>query len=510
MALKLYNSLTRKQEEFRPIEGKSKVGMYTCGPTVYSYVHIGNWRTYVVGDLILRSLKFLGYKVDYVMNVTDVGHLTGDNLGDADIGEDKLEVASKKEGKTAWDISRFYTQDFLEGFESMNLLEPKLFSRATDHIKEQISLIKTIIAKGFSYQTKDGIYFDTKKYEAAGNMYGQLSSLDKIKEGARVAKNLNKKDPRDFALWKFSRDYSADAENLPYPNRQMNWFFDGPKTAELVSKKNLDLLKQKPNKKNNWFARIGFPGWHIECSAMSMKYLGEQFELHVGGEDLLSTHHPNEIAQSEAATGKKPFVKYWLHGAFLQVDGGKMSKSKGTAYTLHDLNKKGFAPLDLRYFYLTAHFRKPLNFTWPALAAAKTARLRLVSQVADLLKSVTGKEVHSKIGREIEAKFKKYIEDNFNIPQALALVWELLRNDQVSADEKMFLIDRFDQVLGLDLILAAYEAKDKQIPSQVIRLAKQRDKLREEKKWQEADKIRKEIENKGFVVKDTEQGTVIS
>ncbi|MEK9184093.1 MAG: cysteine--tRNA ligase, partial [Patescibacteria group bacterium] len=346
--MKLYNSLTRKIEDFKPIN-QPGVGIYVCGPTVYDYVTIGNWRTYALGDLLARTLEYSGYKVDYIMNITDVGHLTGDNLGDADIGEDRIEQAAKLEGKTAWDIAKFYTGDFLAGYKKLNLFQPKKFTKATDHIKEQIDLIKKIEARGFAYKTSDGIYFDVKNYEKAGNKYGELSTLDKIKEGARIEMNPEKKDQRDFALWKFSP--SAGKEK-----RQMEW----------------DALWGK-----------GFPGWHIECSAMSMKCLGEQFDVHLGGEDLKSVHHPNETAQSEAATGKKPFVKYWLHGAFLLVDGGRMGKSLGNAYTLRDVEKKGFDPMALKYFYLTGHYRKQLNFTWGALEAANNAYQKLKNHIAE-------------------------------------------------------------------------------------------------------------------------------
>ena len=337
--------MTRKIEEFKPIKG-NKVGVYTCGPTVYDYLSIGNWRTYFLGDLVVRVLKYLDYEVDYIMNITDVGHLTGDNLGDADTGEDRMEKASKKESKTAWDIAKFYTDDFLKSYDKLNLLQPKKFTKATEYIKEQIELIEKIEKKGFIYKAEDGIYFNIQAYEKAGNKYGELSTLDEIKEGARVKTKIKKKDPRDFALWKFSPKNEK---------RQMEW-------------------------KSPW--GTGFPGWHAECSAMSMKHLGEQFDIHIGGEDLKSTHHPNEIVQSEAASGKKPFVKYWIHGAFLQVDGGRMGKSLGNAYRLQDLEKKGFEPLVLRYFYLTGHYRKPLNFTFKALKGVSEAYKKLRSITA--------------------------------------------------------------------------------------------------------------------------------
>jgi len=324
--VQLYNSLTGNKELFQPIE-EGQVGMYTCGPTVYSYVTIGNWRTYFLSDLLSRTLRYFGYQVNHVMNITDVGHLT-DN---ADAGQDKLERAAEEERKTAWEIAEFYTENFLEGLGELNIVKPDFLPKATEHIDEQIGLVKKIEKQGFTYQTSDGIYFDVQKYEAAGNEYGKLSSLDEIRPGARVKKNPEKKDQRDFALWKFSPENKQ---------RDMEW-------------------------KSPWGK--GFPGWHVECSAMSMKYLGDQFDIHLGGEDLKSTHHPNEIAQSEAATGKKPFVKYWLHGAFLTIDGGKMSKSLGNDYNLGDLKDNGYQPLALRYLYLTGHYRKPLNFTWESL-----------------------------------------------------------------------------------------------------------------------------------------------
>ncbi len=345
--MKLYNSLTRKIEDFEPIN-PPRVGLYACGPTVYDYVTIGNWRTYALGDLLARTLQYSNYQINYIMNITDVGHLIGDNLGDADIGEDRIEEAAKRESKTAWDIAKFYADDFFKGYKKLNLFQPEKFVKATDHIQEQIELVRKIENAGFTYKISDGIYFDIRAYESAGNKYGELSTLDDLKKGGRVKPNLEKKDPRDFALWKFS---------LFEEKRQMEW--DSP-----------------------WGK--GFPGWHIECSAMSIKYLGEQFDIHLGGEDLKSVHHPNEIAQSEAATGKKPFVKYWLHGAFLLVDGGRMGKSLGNAYTLRDIGKKGFDPMALKYFYMTGHYRKQLNFTWEVLRAADIAYQKLKNHVIEL------------------------------------------------------------------------------------------------------------------------------
>lgn len=460
--MKLFNSLTRQVEEFEPRE-KGKVGMYTCGPTVYSKPTIGNWRTNILSDLLKKSFEYLGYEVKSVMNLTDVGHL----IGDGDEGEDKLEEEAKKKGKDAWEMAEFYIKDFKEGMKKLNIETPEVMPRATEHIKEQVELIKKIEEAGLTYKTSDGIYFNVKKYEEKGSKYGEMSSLDQIREGARVEVNKEKKDPRDFALWKFSREDEK---------RQMEW-------------------------ESPW--GVGFPGWHIECSAMSMKYLGEQFDVHVGGEDLMSTHHPNEIAQAEAGTGRKPVVKYWIHGAFLLVDGGKMGKSLGNAYTMQDIEEKGFGALDLRYFYLTGHYHKQLNFTWEALEAAKEARLKLKRLVGDW-GDEEGEKDEGKM-KEWEERFKQALENDLQMPQVLAVVWEMSKSDSLSGAEKLFLITKFDQILGLDLS----KEKTEKIPEEILSLAEKRSKAREEKKWDEADKIRDELEKKGWRVLDGESGEKI-
>lgn len=443
------------------------VKMYTCGPTVYSYPTIGNWRTYVTSDLIVRVLKYLDYEVDFVMNLTDVGHLTGDNSGDADTGEDRLEKAAQKEKKTAWEIAKFYSEDFENGFSKLNLVKPMIFSKATDHIKEQIDLIGRIEKAGFAYKIVDGIYFDVAAYEAVGNTYGELSNLDEIKKGARIEVNQEKKDRRDFALWKFSPVGEK---------RQMEWG-------------------------SPW--GVGFPGWHIECSAMSMKYLGEQLDIHVGGEDLKSTHHPNEIAQSEAVTGKKPFCRYWVHGAFLLVDGGRMGKSEGNAYTIADIESRGYSPLTLRYFFLTGHYRKQINFTWEALDAAATALSRLKGEVMsfrpkrrNLLDEKRSLE-HTRDDKVVteREKFREAIGDDLNMPQALAVVWEVVKSDLPDGDKYELLL-KFDEVLGLDL------KNSRQVPEKIKKLLEQREGLRGERRFGEADKIREEIEKLGHRVED--------
>lgn len=456
--MRIYNSLGRQVEEFRPIS-QSRVALYTCGPTVYDYPTIGNWRTYTLSDLLYRALTYLGYRVDYVMNLTDVGHLTSD----ADSGEDKLEKGARREGKTAWAVAKFYAADFTENFARLNLVKPKLFSRATEHIKEQVELIGKIEKAGFAYRIDDGIYFDVGAYEKAGNSYGDLSNLEEIKAGARLEVNPQKRDPRDFALWKFSPSGVK---------RDMEW--DSP-----------------------W--GVGFPGWHIECSAMSMKYLGEQLDIHAGGEDLKSVHHPNEIAQSQVATGKKPFSRYWVHGAFLTVDGGRMGKSLGNAFNLSDVEKRGFDPLALRYFYLTGHYRRPLNFTWEALGSAQTALGRLRIHAAEWGKPEIG-------CAEYEAKFKAAIEDDLNLPEALAVVWELVKSDYSGSAKKGSLL-KFDEVLGLGL--ATYREEKTEVTAEAKGLLVQREKLRAEKKFAEADEVRGQLESLGYKIEDTETGPVL-
>lgn len=466
------NSLSRKKEKFEAIN-PPKVGIYTCGPTVYDYASIGNFRTYFAADILVRALKYNGYDVKYVMNLTDVGHLTGDNLGDADTGEDRLEKAAKKERKTAWDIAKFYSEAFLDDFQKLNLIKPMVFAKATDHIQDQIDLVKKIEEKGFTYKINDGIYFDTKKYEKeTGRKYGELSTLDQIKEGARVEVNPEKKNPRDFALWKFSpKDRKRD----------MEW-------------------------ESPW--GIGFPGWHIECSAMSMKYLGNSFDIHVGGEDLKSTHHPNEIAQAEAATDKQ-FVKYWIHAAFLKVDGGRMGKSLGNFYTLTDIIEKGFDPMVLRYFYLTGKYNEPLNFTWDSLEQDQTSLNNLKAQVAaartQTSRTVLSKEKNDK-RQKLSDRFLEAINDDLNTPKALAVLWESMKSN-IPSEDKYDLATSFDEVFGLQL--ADISNSEIRIPKEIREMVKNRENLRSEKKFDEADKLRKQIEEKGFEIKDSENGTLV-
>ncbi len=457
--LRIYNSLDRKIEEFKPITPPN-VRMYTCGPTVYSFAHIGNFRTYTVSDFLIRALKKNGYNVQYIMNLTDVGHLTGDNLGDADTGEDRLEKAARKEGKTAWDVARFYTEAFIEDYKKLNLIEPELFAKATDHIEDQIDLVKELEEKGYTYRTTDGIYFDTTKFPN----YGKMSDLKDIKEGARVEVNEEKKNPRDFALWKFSPEDEK---------RHMEW-------------------------ESPW--GLGFPGWHIECSAMSMKYLGPHFDIHAGGIDLKQTHHPNEIAQSEAATGKK-FVNYWVHTAFVLVQGERMSKSLGNNYRLYDLEKEGFLPLALRYLYLQTHYRQEMNFTFPALEAAQNALQRLAETVA------VWDEPQGYV-QEYEEKFMEAINDDLNTPKALSIMWELVHSDNPTA-QKAGSLFRMDDILGLGLREGGLKIRREEanVPQNILDMVREREELRKIQKFAMADQMRNKIEKLGYEIEDTAKGT---
>lgn len=420
--MKLYNSLARTVEDIVPRES-GKIGMYTCGPTVYSTPTIGNFRTYTLSDILSRSLRYLGYEVKHVMNLTDVGHLTGDNEGDASQGEDRLEKAAKKEGRTAWEISEGYAKEFFQHMGQLGIKMPEVVCKATDHIPEQIMMVKALESNGLTYQIADGIYFDVLAYEKMGKKYGELSTLDQIKFGARLEPNPEKKDPRDFALWKFSPPSAGSGQ--AGAKRDMEW-------------------------ESPW--GVGFPGWHIECSAMSTKYLGDQFDLHVGGEDLRSTHHPNEIAQAEGASGKSPFVTTWVHGAFLLVDGGRMGKSLGNAYTVAEIGERGYDPLALRYFYLSGHYRKQLNFTWDALAGANTALLKLRKMYQNMAsdqseRTTLSNEKMAQI-EKYQAEFRAAIENDLALPKALATVWGMVKSNIPNYD-KVELLREWDQVLGI-------------------------------------------------------------
>lgn len=466
--MKLFNSLTRQVEDVVPIN-PGKIGMYTCGPTVYSTPTIGNFRTYTLSDILARSLAYLGYEVNHVMNLTDVGHLTGDNEGDSSQGEDRLEKAAKKEGKTAWEISKGYSKEFYEHMEKLGIRMPNVVCLATEHIPEQIMMVKELEARGLTYKIQDGIYFDVLAYEKTGAKYGELSTLDQIKFGARLEPNKEKRDPRDFALWKFSPSTGA--------RRDMEW-------------------------ESPW--GVGFPGWHIECSAMSTKYLGEQFDIHVGGEDLRSTHHPNEIAQSEGATGKKPFVRTWVHGAFLMVDSGRMGKSLGNAYTVADIESRGFDPLSLRYFYMTGHYRRQLNFTWESLKGASVALGKLRGYYQSFAGDQANRtELSSEKATQIEEYqngFKEALVNDLDLPRAVATLWDMVKSNIPNYD-KLDLMREWDAVFGLNLGYANFELNT-ETPEQIKELISQRDEARAKKDYAQADKIRMDIEKLGYKLED--------
>ncbi len=453
----LYNTLSRKKEIFKPIKPR-QVGLYTCGPTVYNYAHLGNLRTYLFEDFLVRILEYNNYKVKHITNITDVGHLTGD----MDMGEDKMENSSRREGKSAWDIAKFYTKAFRNDLRLLNIKEPSQWCRVTDNIPEQIALVKTLEDKGYTYQTSDGIYFNTAKLKD----YNKLSHLPlaKLKEGARVEKNEEKKNPTDFALWKFS---PAKLK------RQMEW--DSP-----------------------W--GIGFPGWHIECSAISLKYLKGELDIHCGGIDHINIHHTNEIAQSEAATGHK-FFNYWLHGAFLNINGGKkMAKSAGNFLTLvHALEVRGINPLAYRFTALQVHYRKPMEYSVRGIKQAEKGLNSLLRQVAAL-----GDKL-GRINKEYRYKFLLAINDDLNMPQALAVTAKLLKSKLIASDKLATILD-FDKVLGLRLDSAKKLVKidltiDK-LPLSVQKLIMAREQARAHKDWMEADNLRAKIEMAGYLIED--------
>lgn len=456
MALFLYNTLSRTKEEFKPIG--SPIGLYTCGPTVYHYAHLGNLRTYLFEDLLKRTLLYNNYEVKHVMNVTDVGHL----VGDGDMGEDRMEMGSAREGKTAYEIADFYLAQFQKDLEQLHILPPDVWCKATDYITEQINLIKTLEEKGYTYKTSDGIYFETSKFSD----YTKLShlNLDELKEGARVEKNPEKHSPTDFALWKFSPSGVK---------RQMEW-------------------------ESPW--GVGFPGWHIECSAMSLHFLEGHLDIHCGAVDHINTHHTNEIAQSEAATGK-PFFNFWLHGAFLNLEEEKMSKSKGHIITLTSETESGkIEPLAFRYACLLTHYRKPMTYKPEILEQAQAGLTNLRKSVAQV--GETGTEVNS----DYAAKFEAAINDDLNFPQALAVLQELLKSS-VEDGSKRATIEKFETVLGLDLFKAPEASEE--VPSEIRQLAAEREKARQEEDWGTADALRDKIEKLGYRLQDNEGGVRI-
>lgn len=452
--MRFYNTLTREIEEFKPLDEK-EVTLYSCGPTVYDYAHIGNLRTYIFVDILKRALIFNGYNVKHVMNITDVGHLTGDR----DAGEDKIEKKAALEEKNAWELAEFYTNAFKKDLKELNILEPTIWAKATDHIPKQIELVKKLEEKGFLYRTSDGMYFDTSKFAD----YGKLARLNVAgqEEGARVEVNVEKRNPADFAVWKFS---PTDKK------RQMEW--DSP-----------------------WGK--GSPGWHIECSAMSMEYLGETLDIHTGAIDLIPVHHTNEIAQSEAMTGKK-FVNYWLHGEFLLINDGRMGKSEGNFIILQNLLDNGLPAIVYRLFCLSSHYRSKLNFSWEAMAGALNNWQKLRRKFLDL-----GKQP-GQVEAALLARFMEYVNDDLSLPQALAVMWDVFKSNISDFDKRSTLL-KFDEVFGLGL--AELKEDDLAVPEDIQKIFLLRNAARDDKDWDKADALREQLAELGWEVEDMVDST---
>ena len=463
MTLKIKNTLTKKKEIFQPLN-KKEIKFYQCGPTLYWNQHIGNLRSVVLADLINRSLKYLGYEVNFVRNYTDVGHLSGDNEGDADTGEDRMEKAAKREKLDPNKIAKKYQDSYEEDIQKLNTIFPNSTPKATEYIKEQIEMIEILLEKSFAYITPLAIYFDTSKAKDYHRLSGQSEEYNISGAGTGEIKDKNKKNSNDFVLWFFKAGV--------HKNALQTWTtisFSSP------------LVEHGE----------GFPGWHLECSAMAKSLLGDTLDLKMGGIEHIPIHHTNEIAQSENANDTE-YVKYWLHNEHLLVDGKKMSKSEGTSFLLSDIEKKGFSPLDLRYFFLQAHYRSKQNFTWEALEASKNALEKLQNKIQNLPDG-------GAVNKKYKQKFIEKIEDDFSIPEALAIVWEILKSDLSDIDKKFTILD-FDKILGLKL--NEIKKENLKISNDVQKLLLERKKARENKNWQKSDKIREEIKNLGFNVSD--------
>ena len=472
MQIKLYNTLTREKEDFTPLmqdpnyqgEKKNFVGMYSCGPTVYYTPHIGNLRATFTADLIRNVLKYFGYPVKAVMNITDVGHL----VSDGDEGEDKLEKGAKRDGISAWEVAKKYEEIFLTAMNELNIQTFDVMPKATEHIAEQIALVQHLEAKGYTYEVPwDGIYMDTSKVEDYGKLMGPnyKKRLEDLRAGERVDMK-SKKNPTDFALWKFS----------------------------------LTDEKREMERDSPW--GVGFPGWHIECSAMSSKYLGEQFDIHHGGADHITIHHPNEIAQSECWFWKKPWVKYWLHNEFLQVNGGKMSKSLGNIYSLEDIKSKGYSPLDLRYFYFKAQYGNFQNFTWEALEQAKNERAGLIKKIQNLTQ--TSEQASAE---DWKLRFDEALADNLNTPKLLSELHSALSK---SGTELLPLLHELEEKVLKIWLFSRETPTSQEVPETIISLAEQRKQAKAEKNYALADELRTQITQAGWEIKDTKEGYELS
>jgi cysteinyl-tRNA synthetase len=457
--MKVYNTLSRQKEEFKPLDN-NEVRIYSCGPTVYKDAHIGNLRAYVFMDLLRRVLEYNGYTLKHAMNITDVGHL----VSDEDEGEDKMAKSAREEKKTPWEIAEFYTNIFMNDIKALNIENPEIIPKATQHITEMLEFVEGLVEKGYGYETSDGIYFDIQKFKG----YGKLSRLnleDQI-AGARVEVNEEKHHPADFALWK-----KAPKEHI------MQW----------------------PSK---W--GMGYPGWHIECSAMGRKYLGDTFDIHTGGVDHIPVHHENEIAQSEALLGK-PAVNYWMHCEFMMVNNGKMSKSLGNTYTIKDLREKGYDPLALRYMCLNAHYRNKLNFTWEGMQSSQVAYDRFVEGA--LAHKNGAENIDKSVADDFIKEFEEAINDDLNIPKALGIAWNVVRYPQKS--KQLFeVLQKMNNILGFDLS----EKEKKQgedISPEIQALVDERQQARKDKNWKRADEIRDQLKEMGLAIEDTPEGAKV-
>ena len=456
MDIYFYNTLTKQKDLFKPIE-EGKVKIYSCGPTVYKDATIGNMRTNLLNDTLRRVFKYNGYELKHVMNITDVGHL----VSDGDEGEDKMLKSAREEHKSPLEIAEHYTKLFFRDLERLNIETPEVVCKATDHIKEMLEMVQKIMKNGYAYETSTAIYFDVSKL----NKYGILSgiNLNDQKAGARVDIDPEKRNPYDFALW-----IKAPANHL------MKW--DSP-----------------------WGP--SYPGWHIECSAMSTKYLGEEFDIHTGGIDLVPTHHENEIAQNKGACGKNP-AHYWIHGEYLLINGGKMSKSLGNTYLIDDIIARGYSPLAYRLFNYSCHYRGKLNFTWEGIESANTSLIRLREGYQKHLNG--NSNVSDEIIADMENRFHQAINDDMNMPLALSVVWEAVKYPEKSPKIAQ-LLKKFDTVLGIKID----EVQETKIPQEILDLVEERKQARSDKNWSESDRLRDLIAEKGYIVKDTKDGTEV-
>jgi cysteinyl-tRNA synthetase len=457
MGIELYNTLTRNKETFTPLK-KDEVSMYHCGPTVYDYAHIGNLRSYVFADILRRTCEYNGLNVHQVINITDVGHL----VSDSDDGEDKMTKAHKRENKpftleAMHEVATFYFEKFVDDLKALNVELPQEFPRASDHIQDDITFIQELEKKGFTYTISGGVYFDISKFPSYGKL-GNIS-LEALKDGARLAVNPEKKNPADFVLWKL--------------DSKLGW-------------------------ESPW--GVGFPGWHIECSVMSRKYLGQPFDIHTGGIDHIAIHHNNEIAQSEAAYGSA-LAKYWMHNEFVTFNSSKMAKSAGNFTTLSALKEQFVSPLAYRYWLLTAHYRSPINFTFEAVQGAQNGLIHLMKLVSSLPEGGT-------VAGAYKASFSAFINDDLDTPKAVAMVWDILKDEAVSDPDKRATILDFDRVLGLNLasIKPVHEEIVIEVPAEITALVEAREDARKEKDWAKADAFRQEIEARGFAISDTKDG----